>query len=160
MHGTSDQGWFYVYLCVGWFGHMCHGMAMAILGPAQPYLAQNVGVLNEQINFIWTGRGVGSCLAAIMTGLVFKSLLRKRWQKLVFLGSFILCEVCLLVLCRGSLLLKYWCQVLNSFEDLALHSFSSIADRGLLKFLLPCRKFCLYCVHVGAREISTVHAGV
>ena len=91
MHGTSDQGWFYVYLCVGWFGHMCHGMSMAILGPAQPYLAQNVGVLNQQINFIWTGRGVGSCLAAIMTGLVFKSLLRKRWQKLVFLGSFILC---------------------------------------------------------------------
>jgi len=64
---------------------------MGILGPAQPYLAQIVGVLNEEINFIWTGRGVGSCLAAVMTGLVFKSLLRQKWQKLSFLGTFILC---------------------------------------------------------------------
>ena len=90
MIGVSGQGSFYVYLCIAWFGHMCHGLSMSILGPAQPYLAQNVGVLNEQINFIWTGRGVGSCLAAVMTGLVFKSLLRKKWQKLIFLGAFIL----------------------------------------------------------------------
>ena len=69
---------------------MCHGLAIGILGPAQPYLAQMVGVLNEQINFVWTGRGVGCCLAAVMAGLVFKSVLRQKWQKLSFLGVFIL----------------------------------------------------------------------
>ena len=88
---TTDQGGFYTYLCLAWFGHMCHGLSIAILGPAQPYLAQAMGVLNEQINFIWNGRGVGCCLASVMTGLVFKSLLRKKWQKLLFLGAFILC---------------------------------------------------------------------
>ena len=91
MPSRSDKGWMYSYLCIAWCGHMCHGLTMGILGPAQPYLAQMVGVLNEEINFIWTGRGVGSCLSAIMTGLVFKSLLRQKWQKLSFLGSFILC---------------------------------------------------------------------
>ena len=91
MIGISDQGWFYAYLCLAWLGHMCFGLAISILGPAQPYLAQNVGVLNEQINFIWTGRGVGSCLAAVITGLVLKSLLKRTWHKPIFLGSFILC---------------------------------------------------------------------
>ena len=120
MHGTSDQGWFYVYLCVGWFGHMCHGMSMAILGPAQPYLAQNVGVLNEQINFIWTGRGFGSCLAAVMTGLVFKSLLRKRWQKLLFLGSFILCAGVFVGLVPWVTSFKILMPGLNSFERFSI----------------------------------------
>ena len=42
---------------------------------------------NKQINLIWTGRALGTCIAAIVTGLVFRLYVRRTWQKLTFLAA-------------------------------------------------------------------------
>jgi len=63
---------------------------MGIFGPTQPYLAQKLGVTSQKINFIWTLRAFGSCFATVITGLVFKSVLRERWHKLLFLATCVL----------------------------------------------------------------------
>jgi len=64
---------------------------MGILGPTQPYLAKQVGVPNHQISFIWTGRALGDCMAAVITSVIFRRFICKSWQKLAFLA------VCLLL---------------------------------------------------------------
>ena len=78
---------------------------MGILGPTQPYLALMVSVpvarffLSEnrsklftipRINFIWTLRALGSCLATLVTGAVFKSLVTRPGEKLTFLATCVL----------------------------------------------------------------------
>ena len=60
---------------------------MGIFGPTQPYLAHKLGVDSRKINFIWTLRAFGSCFATVVTGLVFRSMMRARWHKLIFLAS-------------------------------------------------------------------------
>ena len=45
-----------------------------------------VGVPNKQINFIWTGRALGTCIAAVVTSFVFRLYFKKTWQKLTFLA--------------------------------------------------------------------------
>ena len=45
-----------------------------------------VGVPNKQITFIWTGRALGTCIAAVITSFVFRLYIRKSWQKLTFLA--------------------------------------------------------------------------
>ena len=62
-----------------------------------------MGVPNKEINFIWTGRSVGNCTAAIITGVVFRlersditeninsrRFVKQPWQKLAFLAVCIL----------------------------------------------------------------------
>ena len=49
-----------------------------------------MGVPNKQINFLWTGRALGTCIAAVITSLVFRLFIKKSWQKLTFLGSALL----------------------------------------------------------------------
>ena len=63
---------------------------MGILGPLQPYLALKVGVSNSHINFIWTLRAIGSCVATIATGFIFRRFVRTKNQKLSFLGCCVL----------------------------------------------------------------------
>ena len=63
---------------------------MGILGPVQPYLALMVGVSSSSINFIWTLRALGSCVATILTGIVFKTYVRQQFLKLVFLAGGVL----------------------------------------------------------------------
>ena len=87
---SSDWSWLLCYFCLAWTGHICQGLAIGILGPTQPYLAQLVGVAKEQINFIWTGRGLGSCVATLLTGMVFKRFITRKWQKLGFLAASVL----------------------------------------------------------------------
>ena len=52
--------WLATYFSLAWCGHICQGLAIGLLGPTQPYLARLVDVDKEQVNLIWTGRGVGS----------------------------------------------------------------------------------------------------
>jgi len=86
----EDTPWLLTYFPVAWTAHICQGLAMGIFGPTQPYLAQNVGVASQKINFIWTVRAFGSCFATVVTGMVFKSLVRERWHKLMFLAVCVL----------------------------------------------------------------------
>ena len=102
--------WLLTYFPVAWAGHICQGLCLSIFGPTQPYLAQNIGVPNDQINFIWTIRAFGSCVATILTGFFFKDFLKHRGQKLLFLS--------LSVLLAGLFIgLIPWC---SSFESLLL----------------------------------------
>jgi len=75
------------YLFSAWLGHFCQGLGMGILGPTQPYLAAQVGVPNHQISFIWTGRAIGNCLAAVLASYIISHYTKIPWQKLAFLGS-------------------------------------------------------------------------
>ena len=75
--------------------------------PILTKMAYQVGVPNHQISFIWTGRALGDCMAAVITSVIFRfqggllkrSLLQfifrrficKSWQKLAFLA------ICLLL---------------------------------------------------------------
>ena len=86
----SDTAWLLTYFPVAWLAHACQGLAMGILGPLQPFLALKVGVNNSYINFIWTLRAVGSCLATVATGFIFKRFVRTKNQKLSFLGGCVL----------------------------------------------------------------------
>ena len=87
---SSEKKWILTYFPVAWLGYICQGLAMGILGPAQPYLAAMVGVTNEEINLIWTLRALGSCLATLLTGMVFKTYVEKQGMKLAFLGLCVL----------------------------------------------------------------------
>ena len=87
---NSDKKWILTYFPAAWLGHICQGLAMGIMGPTQPYLAAMVGVTNEEINLIWTLRALGSCLATLVTGLVFKTYIQKQSMKLAFLGLCVL----------------------------------------------------------------------
>jgi len=83
---SGETAWLSSYLPLAWAGHVCLGLAMGILGPTQPFLATQVGVPNKQINFIWTGRALGTCIAAVVTSFVFRLYFKKTWQKLTFLA--------------------------------------------------------------------------
>ena len=86
----EDKKWVMTYFPVAWSAHICQGLCKGIFGPTQPYLAQNLGVENKQINFIWTLGALGSCLATVLTGVVFKDYLKKRSHKLFFLSLCVL----------------------------------------------------------------------
>jgi len=83
---SGETVWLSSYLPLAWAGHCCLGLAMGVLGPTQPFLATQVGVPNKQINFIWTGRALGTCIAAVITSFVFRLYIKKSWQKLTFLA--------------------------------------------------------------------------
>jgi len=53
---VSHKKWLSAFLLVAWSGHIGLGMSVAILGPTQPYLAKQVGVNIDNINFVWTTR--------------------------------------------------------------------------------------------------------
>ena len=82
----EDKLWLLTYFPVAWTAHICQGLCMGIFGPTQPYLAQHVGVPNQQINLIWTVRAFGSCFATVMTGFIFKDYVKERSHKLLFLA--------------------------------------------------------------------------
>ena len=87
---SSEKKWILTYFPAAWLGYICQGLAMGIMGPAQPYLAAMAGVTNEEINLIWTLRALGSCFATILTGMVFKKYMEKQSMKLAFLGLCVL----------------------------------------------------------------------
>jgi len=81
----EDRLWVMTYFPVAWSAHICQGLCKGIFGPTQPYLAQNLGVQNKDINFIWTLGALGSCMATVFTGVIFKDYLKERNLKLLFL---------------------------------------------------------------------------
>ena len=87
----KDKSWLLTYFPVTWLGHVCQGLAMSILGPSQPYLALMVGVSSQKINLIWTMLAIGSCLATIVTGLVFKEYVTRQSFKLLYLSMCVSC---------------------------------------------------------------------
>jgi len=76
-----------IFLPLAWSGHIGLGLALGIFGPTQPYLARNVEVSVDTINFIWTGRSIGFMITSVLTAVVFKKYCRQTWQKMAFLAT-------------------------------------------------------------------------
>jgi hypothetical protein len=53
---AKNKRWLSAFLLVAFSGHAGLGMAIAVFGPTQPYLAKQTGVDVDTVNFIWTGR--------------------------------------------------------------------------------------------------------
>ena len=69
-----------------WLGSISLGLVNGIIGSAQAFLAINVEVSRQTINFIWASGAVGSFFAAIFTAFIFKRFLEETRLKLCFLS--------------------------------------------------------------------------
>ena len=90
---APDRRWLVCYFPAAWLGHVCQGLATGVLGPSQvssiiimvslspvyllstqPYLGLALArpVSGPQTSLVWTVRAVGSCLATVVTGAVFR----------------------------------------------------------------------------------------
>ena len=159
---VSDTAWLVTYFPVAWAAHACQGLAMGLLGPLQPYLALKVGVSNSQINFLWTMRAVGSCLATVATGFIFKRFVKTKREKLSFLGCCVLLVglfMCLLPLTSSFYLML----ASNSQSPLSLHTdvtkhFSLSDHVGRRVPRVPGHRQQLPGgLDVGAGEVSALH---
>ena len=96
-------------------GSISVGLPNGVLGSTQPFLANNVGVSKQTINFMWTIGAVGNFIGSFFTGFIFKSFIRGTHSKLYFLS--------LNILLSGSLLTSVpWH---NSFSLLLFTYFSA-----------------------------------
>lgn len=83
---------------VAWMGHIGIGLTYGMMGPAQPFLANQVEVDHASIALLWTSRAAGVTLACLTSGQSFGSEWMKssRWR-LLFLGvAQIIISLCLL----------------------------------------------------------------
>ena len=96
-------------------GSISVGLPNGVLGSTQPFLANNVGVSKQTINFMWTIGAVGNFIGSFFTGFIFKSFIRGTHSKLYFLS--------LNILLFGSLLTSVPWQ--NSFPLLLFTYFSA-----------------------------------
>ena len=67
-----EDNWYNVYLPASWLSNVGHGLMVTVLGPSQPYLAQNVGVDIDTINLVWSFGFLGYITGALITGFTFK----------------------------------------------------------------------------------------
>ena len=70
--GGVDNRWYGVYLLASWLSNIGHGLMITVMGPTQPYLAQNVGVNIDTINLVWSSGFAGYVLGSVTTGFVYK----------------------------------------------------------------------------------------
>jgi len=83
---ASDQSrWLLVYFPVSWITQFGHGLVTNVVGPTQPYLAINVNVDIDTINFVWTFGFLGYLIGSLATGFIFKRFIRSSTSKLVWL---------------------------------------------------------------------------
>ena len=69
---AEDKKWLFCYFPSSWLTNLGHGMVVTVVGPTQPYLAQNVGVKIDIINLVWSFGFFGSMVGSFGTGLVFR----------------------------------------------------------------------------------------
>ena len=68
----EDTKWYAVFVASSWLSNIGQGLVNTVVGPTQPYLAQNVGVKIDLINLVWTFGFGGYLLGALACGMVFK----------------------------------------------------------------------------------------
>ena len=69
---SLDNRWYSLYLISSWLSNIGHGLMITIVGPTQPYLAQNVGVNIDTINLVWSFGFAGYVLGSVSTGFIYK----------------------------------------------------------------------------------------
>eukprot|EP00093_Oithona_nana_P006502 06502.XXX_221286_219158_1 [CDS] Oithona nana genome sequencing. len=81
---------------VAWMGHLGLGLTYGLMGPAQPYLASQVGVGHQAISLLWSARAGGITLACLTNSSLLGE---SSKRKLLFLGlSQIITSFCLLAI--------------------------------------------------------------
>ena len=90
---------FYLFMVMPalWMGCISMGLVNGIVGSTQVFLAINVGVSRQTINFIWASGAVGSIIAAIFTSHVFKKFIINNRFKLCFLSLNVFTSGCCIV---------------------------------------------------------------
>ena len=72
MTWLRENAWYSLYLPSSWLSNIGHGLMVTVLGPTQPYLAQNVGVEIDVINLVWSFGFLGYIGGALATGFIYK----------------------------------------------------------------------------------------
>ena len=68
----SEIRWLACYLASSWLTNFGHGLVVTVVGPTQLYIAKNVGVEKDTINWLWTFGFFGFLVGAVVAGFVFK----------------------------------------------------------------------------------------
>ena len=74
-------------------GNLAHGFFTSVTGPTLPSLAENCGVSVGDVAAVFTWKGLGQIIGAIVAGLAFPRITTGTW-KLVWCGIFILFNGC------------------------------------------------------------------
>ena len=69
---TEENKFLTILVATSWLCNASFGIMYSVLGPAQPYLAKNVGVTVDAINFIWTAGSIGGLVGALLAGVCYK----------------------------------------------------------------------------------------
>ena len=87
---ASQRRWLQLYFATSWMTEFGNGLVTTVVGPTQPFLADNVGVNIDTINFVWTFGFFGFLLGSLAASLVFKRHVTTARAKLLFLFSTVL----------------------------------------------------------------------
>jgi len=136
MLGLDDDGtkWILVYFPVSWLTQFGHGLVTTIVGPTQPYLAENVNVDIDIINLVWTFGFFGFLVGSLATGFIFKRYVQSTTAKMVFLCVNILITGAFMLLLpfTSSFILLVFARLV---QNIALGAFVT-ADASLIIHLL------------------------
>ena len=83
----ESSKWIKVYFPVSWLTQFGHGLVTTVVGPTQPYLAENTGVDIATINLVWTFGFFGYMVGSLATSFIFKEYMKSDKAKLVFLAA-------------------------------------------------------------------------
>ena len=72
MFSRNEVRWLVWYLGSSWLTNFGHGLVVTVVGPTQLYIAKNVGVDKDTINFLWTFGFFGYLVGSGAAGFVFK----------------------------------------------------------------------------------------
>lgn len=82
----DETKWYLCYFGASWLCSIGHGLVVTVVGPTQPYIAQNVGVEIDIINLLWSFGFFGFLLGSIIAGFVFRRYCDTGFKKMVFLS--------------------------------------------------------------------------
>ena len=70
--GPQERSFYGFLIGSSWLCNIAHGLTITILGPTQIYLARNVGVDIDTINFVWSFGFLGYMAGSLAAGVIFK----------------------------------------------------------------------------------------
>ena len=90
-NGSTDRGgigrWCWIYVVASCCANIGQGLVTTVVGPTQPYLAANVDVDIDTINFVWSFGFAGYFLGALVAGFVFRRYFDSARGKVGFVGG-------------------------------------------------------------------------
>lgn len=95
MGSNDEKNCFLVFIFISLVAtaRIAHGFFTSVTGPTLPSLAENCGVSTGDVASVFTWKGLGQIIGAIVAGLAFPRITTGTW-KLVWCGIFILFNGC------------------------------------------------------------------